>query len=95
MFGIEGTDKLNFAIGSGQIGAGLDTQLENYLRERPETKLIIIDTLQKVRAASGEAYSYANDYEVVGQLKRLPTARASASCWCITPGSNRQMISLK
>ena len=75
MFGVEGTDSLNFAIGSGQVGAGLDTQLENYLREHPDTKLIIIDTLQKVRAASGEAYSYANDYEVVGQLKRFADSK--------------------
>ncbi len=75
MFGVEGTDDLNFAIGSGQVGAGLDTQLENYLRERPGTKLVIIDTLQKVRTASGEAYSYANDYEVVGQLKRFADSK--------------------
>ena len=76
MFGVEGTDDLNFAIGSGQVGAGLDTQLENYLRECPDTKLIIIDTLQKVRTVSGEAYSYANDYEVVGQLKRFADSKA-------------------
>lgn len=75
MFGVEGTDNLNFAIGSGQVGAGLDTQLENYLREHPGTKLVIIDTLQKVRTASGEAYSYANDYEVVGQLKRFADSK--------------------
>lgn len=75
MFGVEGTDDLNFAIGSGQVGAGVDTQLENYLREHPDTKLVIIDTLQKVRAASGEGSSYANDYEVVGQLKRFADSR--------------------
>ncbi len=71
MFGVEGTDSLNFAIGSRQIGDGLETQLVNYLREHPDTRLIIIDTLQKVRLAAGEAYSYAKDYEVVGQLKRF------------------------
>ena len=75
MFGVEGTDNLNFAIGSGQVGAGLETQLENYLREHPDTKLVIIDTLQKVRAVSGEAYSYAKDYEVIGQLKRFADSR--------------------
>lgn len=75
MFGVEGTDNLNFAIGSGQVGAGLETQLENYLREHPDTKLVVIDTLQKVRAVSGEAYSYAKDYEVIGQLKRFADSR--------------------
>ena len=75
MFGVEGTDDLNFAICSGQVGAGLETQLENYLREHPNTRLIIIDTLQKVRAVSGETYSYARDYDVIGQLKRFSENR--------------------
>ena len=30
---------------------------------------IVIDTLQKVREMAGERYSYASDYEVIGQLK--------------------------
>ena len=75
MFGVEGTDDLSFAIYSSQVGAGLETQLDNYLREHPGTRLVIIDTLQKVRAASGEAYSYAKDYEVIGMLKRFADSR--------------------
>ena len=75
MFGVEGTDDLNFAICSGQVGAGLETQLDNYLREHPNTRLVIIDTLQKVRATQGEAYSYARDYDVIGQLKHITENR--------------------
>ena len=30
-----------------------------------------IDTLQKVRELSGEAYSYRDDYQIIGQLKQL------------------------
>lgn len=41
------------------------------MREYPDTKLIIIDTLQKIREASGEAYSYASDYDIVGQMKKF------------------------
>lgn len=33
--------------------------------------LVIVDTLQKVREMMGEAYSYAGDYEVTGQLKEF------------------------
>ena len=71
MYGVEDTDKLHFATVAGKIGNGLDEQLENFVREHPDTKLIIIDTMQKIREAGGEAYSYASDYEVIGMLKRF------------------------
>jgi RecA-family ATPase len=71
MFGIEGTDDLHFAVYAKQIGNGLDEQLEKFLREHPNTNLIIIDTLQKVREVGGDAYSYANDYEIVGKFKQF------------------------
>ena len=74
MFGVEGTDDLHFAIASNQIDAGLTDQLDNFLREHP-TRLVIIDTLQKVRAAMNEAYSYANDYEAIGKLKSFAGSR--------------------
>lgn len=69
MFGVECTDNLHFATCAKQLGAGLYEQLERFIKEHPDTKLIIIDTLQKVREAGGEKYSYANDYEIIGQLK--------------------------
>lgn len=63
--------KLHFAINAQQLGNGLDAQLEKFVREHPDTRLIIIDTLQKVRELSGEAYSYRDDYQIIGQLKQL------------------------
>ena len=71
MFGMEGTNDLLFAIYAKQLGLGLEEQLKKFVRQHPDTKLIIIDTLQKVREVGGDKYSYANDYEVVGKLKRL------------------------
>ncbi len=71
MFGVEGTDHLHFAVYAKQLGAGLDEQLEKFIREHPDTRLIIIDTLQKIREIGGEAYSYANDYEIVGRMKQF------------------------
>ena len=58
---------------------GLDEQLENFMREHPGTKLIIIDTMQKIREVGGEAYSYASDYEIVGKLKQF----ADKHCICV------------
>lgn len=71
MFGVEGTDNLHFAVYAKQIGNGLNEQLEKFMREHPDTKLIIIDTLQKICEIGGETYSYANDYDIVGQMKRF------------------------
>ena len=71
MFGVEGTDSLHFAVYAKQLGAGLDEQLEKFIRDHPDTRLIIIDTLQKIREVGGEAYSYANDYDIVGKMKQF------------------------
>ncbi len=71
MFGVEGTDKLHFATYAKQLGNGLDEQLDKFVREHPDTRLIIIDTLQKIRETGGEAYSYADDYQIVGKLKQF------------------------
>ena len=69
MFDVEGTSDLYFATHAKMIGRGLDEQLEGFIGEHRDTRLIIIDTLQKVRETVKDAYSYANDYEVIGRLK--------------------------
>ena len=69
MFGVESTEHLHFATCAKQLGSGLEEQLELFLHEHPDTRLIIIDTLQKVREVGGASYSYASDYEIVGKLK--------------------------
>ncbi len=71
MFGVEGTGELFFAVAAKQIGKGLDEQLAFFLKEHPDTKLVIVDTLQKVREVSGDAYSYAGDYEIISRLKEF------------------------
>ena len=71
MFGVEGTDTLHFATCAKQLGAGLYEQLTRFVSEHRGTRLIIIDTLQKIREASGDRYSYASDYEMIGQLKHF------------------------
>lgn len=71
MYGVEDSDNLHFATAANKIGNGLDEQLEFFVREHPDTKLIIIDTMQKIREVGGEAYSYASDYEIIGRLKQF------------------------
>ena len=71
MFGDESTDDLFIAVNAGQLGNGLDEQLNRFVNEHTNTKLIIIDTLQKVREFGGDKYSYSNDYEVITRLKKF------------------------
>lgn len=79
MYGVEDSEKLHFATVANKIGNGLDEQLEYFMREHPDTKLIIIDTMQKIREVGGEAYSYASDYEIIGKLKQF----ADKHCICV------------
>ena len=69
MFDMEDTDKFFFAIEAKSLNGGLDMQMENFTKEHPDTKLIIIDTLQKIREVSGDKYSYASDYDIITKLK--------------------------
>ena len=71
MFGVDGTDNLYFAVYAKQLGSGLDEQLEKFIQEHTGTRLIIIDTLQKIREVSTDSYSYANDYDIVGRMKQF------------------------
>ena len=79
MYGVNDTPNLHFATAAGKIGNGLDEQLENFMREHSDTKLIIIDTMQKIRELGGEAYSYASDYDIIGRIKQF----ADQHCICV------------
>lgn len=71
MFGSESTDNMHLSTASKQLGNGLIEQLNRFINDHKDTNLIIIDTLQKVREIGGEKFSYANDYEIISQLKRF------------------------
>ena len=71
MFGTESADNLHCSVSASQIGKGLDEQLQGFVTEHPDTKLIIIDTFQKVREVGGDNYSYANDYEIINRIKKF------------------------
>lgn len=79
MYGVEDSDRLHFATAANKIGNGLDEQLDFFIGEHTDTKLIIIDTMQKIREVGGEAYSYASDYEIIGRLKQF----ADRHCICV------------
>ena len=69
MFGTETTPDLFFSVASKSLNEGLLDQLGSFLNEHPETSVVIIGTLQKVREAEGDTYSYARDYDIIAGLK--------------------------
>ena len=63
---------LALAIKSDRIDGELLSGLRDHLKERPETRLIIIDTLQKIRGQPLRSETtYAHDCREVGELKQF------------------------
>lgn len=71
MFGTDSTENLYFSVSSKPLGNGLTDQLSGFIREHPDTTLVIIDTLQKIREVDSDSYCYAKDYEIINQLKQF------------------------
>lgn len=88
MFGTDNTPDLHFSVSAHQLGKGLVEQLGGFVQEHHDTRLIIIDTLQKVREIGGESYSYSNDYEIITQLKRF--ADSTGICLLLVHHTRKQ-----
>lgn len=88
MFGADSAGGLLLSISAHTLGGGLEKQLEGFVQEHPDTRLIIIDTLQKIRETGDERYSYASDYEVITKLKRF--ADASGVCVLLVHHTRKQ-----
>lgn len=68
--GREAPAGFHFATASHDIDNGLFDELEDFLKKYPETGLIVIDTLQRIRgAAHGKEGAYATDYREMSVLK--------------------------
>ena len=64
----------HLSVTCGLIGNGLEEEIINFLEDFPKTKLVIIDTLQKVRDSKGSAGKtgmYGNDYDDISSIKRI------------------------
>lgn len=66
----EVSERLKFARCCSQLGAGLISELNTHMKNYPDTKLIVIDTLQKIRTATKDSM-YASDYEDLSAIKKL------------------------
>ena len=71
MFGVESTKDLYFTISAKNLREGLEEQIAGFVKDHPGTRLIIIDTLKKIRPGDDDTYSYARDYADMTQLKKI------------------------
>lgn len=65
----ETVDNISFAIMAESIGSGLEEQIENAKQSLPDLKIVVIDTLQKIRESTD--LSYSSDYKELSVLKNL------------------------
>lgn len=63
-------DGFYFTVSAHSMDDGLFDELEDFLKLHPDTSLIVVDTLQRVRGAyHGKEGAYAADYREIGALK--------------------------
>ncbi|MFI3254385.1 MAG: AAA family ATPase [Eubacteriales bacterium] len=69
MYGTECSEKLHLSVDCMHMETGLFDQMTGFLKRFPKTKLIIIDTFQKVIQNCQEVVSYGRDYQTMGYFK--------------------------
>ena len=73
----EAPQNLRFSVAAKTLSNGLEQDISDFLHSYPLTKLIIIDTLQKIRAPKVGSVGgvYASDYEDMSALKKISAER--------------------
>lgn len=69
MFGTNDSENFFFAVEAETLTTRLEEQLNHFVGTHKNARLIIIDTLQKVKEVGGDKFSYADDYQNVTKLK--------------------------
>ena len=71
MFQDEATESLYLSTWSKRIGEGLEEQITAFVETHPDTKLVIIDTLKRVRSTIVNRQAYDEDYDFVSAITDL------------------------
>ena len=64
-------DNIKFSFESKSLSTGLLKELALFISEYPDTKLIIIDTLQKVRDVNTNGNAYGHDYKEINEFNHF------------------------
>ncbi len=65
------SEKLHLAISSLGITDGLIEQVKAFLSSNPSTKLIVLDTLERVRNSEQDKSMYSCDYRDINKLREI------------------------
>ena len=65
--------EIAFATEAEMLEHGFEEQVIDYLQKHPNAKLVIVDTMIKVRDMGGWGNAYAEDYSTMNCFKRLST----------------------
>ena len=69
----EAPSNVFFANAASTLADDLEQQIIEFVKDHPDTVLIVIDTFQMVRSCNGEP-SYGGDYQELQKLKRIADA---------------------
>lgn len=70
------TDKLHLAVSSLGISDGLIQQIKVFVADNSSTKLIVIDTLERIRNTDQDKSMYACDYRDMTALREITNVHA-------------------
>ena len=72
------TNRINFAYKWPKIGQGGLEKLDSWLKDHSRCKLVIIDTLARIRAAKRTGTLYEADYNEIASLKAVADSHSAA-----------------
>lgn len=72
------TSRLSFLLEAPTMQNGLFSQLDEWIKEASEPRLIVIDTLQRVRDVNKSRDVYGSDYQALHELKSFADTRKLA-----------------
>jgi len=63
------SENVYYSTTSKSLENGLIEQLKEFIDEHPDTKMVVVDTLAKIRGGAGSKNQYAQEYESSSKLK--------------------------
>lgn len=70
-YSADGSAALYFAIRASTLKDHLVPQVDSFIQNHPDTRLVIVDTMQQVRGAATDKNPYVNDYNDMNILREI------------------------